>query len=90
MPLASPVLAVVCLLTFIGTFNEYILAALFLTDPSQQTVAVGLHAFIGGQFETNWGPFAAGSLLTSVPIVILFLSLQRYIINGLTAGAVKG
>jgi arabinogalactan oligomer/maltooligosaccharide transport system permease protein len=90
MPLASPVLAVVCLLTFIGTFNEYILAALFLTDPSQQTVAVGLHAFIGGQFETNWGPFAAGSLLTSVPIVILFLSLQKYIINGLTAGAVKG
>jgi arabinogalactan oligomer/maltooligosaccharide transport system permease protein len=90
MPLASPVLAVVCLLTFIGTFNEYILAALFLTDPSQQTVAVGLHAFIGGQFETNWGPFAAGSLLTSLPIVILFLSLQKYIINGLTAGSVKG
>jgi arabinogalactan oligomer/maltooligosaccharide transport system permease protein len=89
-PLASPVLAVVCLLTFIGTFNEYILAALFLTDPSQQTVAVGLRAFIGGQFESNWGPFAAGSLLTSLPIVILFLSLQKYIINGLTAGAVKG
>jgi arabinogalactan oligomer/maltooligosaccharide transport system permease protein len=90
VPLATPVLAVVCLLTFIGTFNEYILASLFLTDPEQQTVAVGLYSFIGGQFETNWGPFAAGSLLASLPIVVLFLSLQKYIINGLTAGAVKG
>jgi arabinogalactan oligomer/maltooligosaccharide transport system permease protein len=90
LPLASPVLAVVCLLSFIGTFNEYILASLFLTDPNQQTLAVGLHGFIGGQFEQNWGPFAAGSLLASLPIVVLFLSLQKYIVNGLTAGAVKG
>ena len=90
LPLASPVLAVVCLLSFIGTFNEYILASLFLNDPSQQTIAVGLHGFISGQFATNWGPFAAGSLLASLPIVVLFLSLQKYIVNGLTAGAVKG
>jgi arabinogalactan oligomer/maltooligosaccharide transport system permease protein len=90
MPLAAPVLAVVALLSFIGTFNEFILARLFLVDMEARTVAVGLQQFIGGQYSENWGPFAAGSIIASVPIVIIFLSLQRYIINGLTAGSVKG
>jgi len=90
MPLAAPVLAVVSLLSFIGTFNEFILARLFLVDMESRTVAVGLQQFIGGQYSENWGPFAAGSIIASVPIVIIFLSLQRYIVNGLTAGSVKG
>jgi arabinogalactan oligomer/maltooligosaccharide transport system permease protein len=90
VPLAAPVLAVVALLTFIGTFNEYILARLFLVEMETRTVAVGLQQFIGGQFSTNWGAFAAGSILASIPIVVIFLSLQRYIIAGLTAGSVKG
>ena len=90
MPLAAPVLAVVALLSFIGTFNEFILAQLFLVDMESRTVAVGLQQFIGGKYDKNWGPFAAGSIIASVPIVIIFLSLQRYIINGLTAGSVKG
>ncbi len=90
MPLAAPVLAVVSLLSFIGTFNEFILARLFLVDMESRTVAVGLQQFIGGQYSENWGPFAAGSILASVPIVIIFLSLQKYIVNGLTAGSVKG
>ena len=90
IPLATPVLAVVALLSFIGTFNEFILARLFLVDMSERTIAVGLQAFIGGQYSQNWGPFAAGSIIASVPIVIIFLSLQKYIINGLTAGSVKG
>jgi arabinogalactan oligomer / maltooligosaccharide transport system permease protein len=89
-PLAAPVLAVVALLSFIGTFNEFILASLFLNDIEQRTVAVGLQQFIGNQFDQNWGPFAAGSLIASIPIVIIFLSLQKYIIGGLTAGSVKG
>ncbi len=90
VPLAAPVLAVVTLLSFIGTFNEFILARLFLVDMGSRTIAVGLQGFIGGQYSQNWGPFAAGSLIASVPIVIIFLSLQKYIINGLTAGSVKG
>lgn len=89
-PLAAPVLAVVALLSFIGTFNEFVLASLFLNDVDQRTVAVGLQQFIGSQFDQNWGPFAAGSLLASIPIVIIFLSLQKYIVGGLTAGSVKG
>jgi arabinogalactan oligomer/maltooligosaccharide transport system permease protein len=90
VPLASPVLAVVALLSFIGTFNEFILARLFLVDMESRTVAVGLQQFIGGQYSENWGPFAAGSILASIPIVIIFLSLQKYIVSGLTAGSVKG
>ena len=90
VPLAAPVLAVVALLSFIGTFNEFILARLFLVDMESRTVAVGLQQFIGGQYSQNWGPFAAGSILASIPIVIIFLSLQEYIVSGLTAGSVKG
>lgn len=89
-PLMAPVLAVVAVLSFIGTFNEFILASFFLTDVDQRTVAVGLQAFVGAQYGQNWGPFAAGSLLASIPMVILFLSFQRYIVSGLTGGATKG
>ncbi|NBU22578.1 MAG: sugar ABC transporter permease [Actinobacteria bacterium] len=90
IPLASPVLAVVTLLSFIGTFNEYILARLFLVDMDIRTVAVGLQQFVAGQYSENWGAFAAGSIIASVPIVLIFLSLQRYIVSGLAGGAVKG
>jgi arabinogalactan oligomer/maltooligosaccharide transport system permease protein len=90
LPLATPILAVVTLLSFIGLFNEYVMARLFLPDVESRTVAVGLQFFIGGQYSAYWGPFAAGSLLASIPIIIVFMSLQRYIIGGLTAGSVKG
>ena len=90
IPLAAPILAVVSLLSFIGTFNEFILARLFLVDMNSRTIAVGLQGFIGGLYSQNWGAFAAGSIIASVPIVIIFLSLQKYIISGLTAGSVKG
>lgn len=89
-PLMAPVLAVTAVLSFIGTFNEFVLASFFLTDVNQRTVAVGLQAFVGAQYGQNWGPFAAGSLIASIPMVILFLSFQRYIVSGLTGGATKG
>ncbi len=89
-PLAAPVLAVTALLSFIGTFNEFVLASLFLQDVNSRTVAVGLQQFVGQQFGQNWGPFAAGSLLAAIPLVIIFLSMQRFIIGGLTQGATKG
>jgi arabinogalactan oligomer/maltooligosaccharide transport system permease protein len=89
-PLATPVLAVTALLSFIGTFNEFVLASLFLTDVHHRTVAVGLQSFVGAQFGQNWGPFAAGSLIAAIPLVAVFLGLQRFIIGGLTQGATKG
>ena len=90
LPLTTPILVVTTLLSFIGTFNEFILASLFLQDINSRTVAVGLQSFVGATFGANWGPFAAGSLLAAIPLVALFLSLQKYIVSGVTAGSVKG
>ena len=90
LPLTTPILVVVALLTFIGTFNEFILASVFLQEVESRTVAVGLQSFVSSQFGQNWGIFAAGSVLASIPLVALFLGLQRYIVGGVTSGAVKG
>ncbi len=90
LPLVTPVLAVVGLLAFIGSINEYLMASVFLTDPNQQTLAVGLYGLIADQRNTNFGAFSVGTLITAVPTVILFYSLQKYIVGGLTTGAVKG
>ena len=90
LPLAVPVLAVVGLLSFIGTINEYIIASALIQTPSTKTLAVGLQGFISNQYAENWGPFAAGALLAAIPVVILFLFLQKFIVSGLTAGSVKG
>jgi len=90
LPLVAPILAVTALIAFIGTINEYLMASVFLTDPDSKTLAVGLYGMIAGDRNTNFGMFAAGSLLTAIPTVTVFLWLQRYIASGLTAGAVKG
>lgn len=91
LPLALPALAVVFILSFIGTMNDFILASLLLgPDPEAQTLAVGLYNFINSGYDKQWGPFTAGSLIASVPVVIIFIALQKYIVSGLTAGSVKG
>ncbi len=89
-PLCAPTLAVIGLLNFIGPFSEYLLARLVLLTPEKTTLAVGLHQFISNQYGQNWTQFAAGAVLTAIPITILFLFLQRHFIHGLTAGATKG
>jgi len=90
MPLTKPIIVVTMLLTFIGTFNEFVLASIFLQEVKARTVAVGLESFVGSNFGANWGAFAAGSVVAAVPLVTLFLSLQRYIVGGVAAGSVKG
>ncbi len=90
LPLARPILAVVLILTFMGTFNEYVLARIILQDVKKYTYALGLWQFTVGPFETEWGLFTAAALLGMTPMVILFLSMQRFLISGLTKGAVKG
>ena len=89
-PLVRPVVIVVGLLTFIGTYGEFLLANVLLKSPDNLTVMVGLFQLQSNQFSTNWGVFTAGSVLAAVPIVILYLFLQDYIVGGLTQGAVKG
>jgi arabinogalactan oligomer / maltooligosaccharide transport system permease protein len=87
--LVTPVLAVVGLLSFIGASGEFVIASVMLTDPEQQTLAVGLYTFVSQAQSKNWGVFAAGAVISAIPIVTLFLFLQKYIVNGLTAGSVK-
>jgi arabinogalactan oligomer/maltooligosaccharide transport system permease protein len=90
VPLVAPILAVTGLLSFIGTINEFLIANVFLTDTGAKTLAVGMYGLVAGERNTNFGIFCAGTLLTAVPTVVVFQFLQRYIVNGLTAGAVKG
>jgi arabinogalactan oligomer/maltooligosaccharide transport system permease protein len=90
LPLAAPVLAVIGLFSFIGVINEFVIASVLLQDNEKFTLALGLRSFIDQQYSEHWGPFAAGVLLAAPPVVLLFLFLQRFIVSGLTGGAVKG
>jgi arabinogalactan oligomer/maltooligosaccharide transport system permease protein len=91
LPLARPVLAVITLLSFIGTMNEFLITSVILGGNQKSlTLAVGMQQYIDGQYNAHWGPFAAGALIASVPVMILFLYLQKHVVAGLTAGANKG
>jgi arabinogalactan oligomer / maltooligosaccharide transport system permease protein len=89
LPLAKPAVAVTALFSFMTAWNEFILAATFMDQEAMYTAPVGLRFFVGG-FSQQWGYFAAGSIIVSVPVVFLFLFLQKYLVSGLTAGGVKG
>ncbi|MCK9793216.1 sugar ABC transporter permease [Isoptericola sp. 4D.3] len=88
--LVTPILAVVGLLSFISTFGEFIIARVVLQSESNWTLAVGLYGWVSSLLEANWGLFAAGAVLSAIPVLALFLFLQKYIVGGLTAGSVKG
>ena len=90
LPLVAPILAVTGLLAFIGIINEFLIANVFLTDTSAKTLSVGMWGLVAGERNNNFGMFCAGTLLTAIPTVLVFQFLQRFIVNGLTAGAVKG
>lgn len=90
LPLVTPILVVVGLLGFISAINEYLMASVFLTQDEAKTLAVGMYGLVAGERNANFGMFSAGTLLTAIPTVILFYSMQKYIAGGLTAGAVKG
>jgi len=89
LPLLRPILVVISIISFIGTYGDFILARILLTDVNKYTLMVGLQIFTAGQFDQKWGVFAAGALIGALPIMIVYLALQDQIAGGLTAGAVK-
>ncbi|EJH3981675.1 sugar ABC transporter permease [Staphylococcus pseudintermedius] len=90
LPLAKPILAVVALFNFMGPFMDFILPKILLRSPEKYTLAVGLFNFINHQYANNFTVFAAGAIMIALPISIVFLLLQKYLVSGLTAGATKG
>ncbi|MGB4594967.1 MAG: sugar ABC transporter permease [Anaerolineaceae bacterium] len=90
LPLLRPILFVVSILSFIGTYGDFLLARVLLNDSSKYTLMVGLQIFTAGQFDKKWGVFAAGALIGALPIMLIYFFLQDQIVGGLTAGSVKG
>lgn len=91
IPLAIPVFVVIFLLSFIGILNEYLITSVILgLDGNKMTVAVGLQQFIYGNYGKNWGPFTAGALIATIPVLTLFMVLQKYLVSGLVSGSTKG
>ena len=89
LPLARPGLAVTALFSFMTAWNEFILASTFMTSESRYTLPVLIQSSVG-EFSSQYGLFAAGAIVTSVPVMAVFYVLQKYLVGGLTAGAVKG
>ncbi len=89
LPLARPALVITGLFSFMSGWSEYIVARVILNKQALYTLPLGL-ANLAGSFQTEWANYAAASLLVSVPVVVLFLVLNRFLVSGLTLGGVKG
>ncbi|MGI6157722.1 MAG: sugar ABC transporter permease [Saccharofermentanales bacterium] len=90
MPVVRPMLAIIALWSFINPFIDYMMPSILLTDPETYTVATGLYTLIKDTRTMNQPAFAAGGLLIALPIVLLFIFLQKELVSGLAQGSVKG
>ena len=88
MPLSTPGIIATAIYSFIMAWNEYVYALTFINDKTRLTLSVGLQRFFA-EFATNWPGLMAASFIMSVPVVVLFLFLQKYFVKALTEGAVK-
>jgi multiple sugar transport system permease protein len=89
LPLSAPGLAAVAIFTFTGAWNELLLALVLITDPSERTAPLALNYLITSDV-LPWGPLMAGAVLSSLPLMILYFVAQRFMVQGMTAGSVKG
>lgn len=89
LPVSTPALVVTGLFSFMAAWSEYMIAAIVLQDPALYTLPLGLKSF-QASLSTQWGLYAAAALIVSIPVVLLFFALSRYLISGLTVGSVKG
>jgi raffinose/stachyose/melibiose transport system permease protein len=90
LPLAKPIIATVAIFTFVGAWNEFFLALVFIHDPNLATLPLGLQAFFINQYQTQFPQLFATLIVSIAPIVVVYLVLQRQFMAGLTAGAVRG
>lgn len=95
LPLSRPMLAVIAVLAFVGAYGEFLLASILIPNAENRTLPAGMQAFVavggstGGDYSSRFGAFAAGALIASIPPLILFYSLQGWLVRGLTQGAIK-
>jgi multiple sugar transport system permease protein len=89
LPLSAPGLVAVAIFTFTGAWNELLLALIFITSEDLRTVPLGLNYLITGDVFL-WGPIMAGAVFSSVPVVVLYLLAQKFMVQGMTSGSVKG
>ncbi|MBA2275974.1 MAG: sugar ABC transporter permease [Chloroflexi bacterium] len=89
LPLVRPILAVIAILTFIATYGDFLLARVLLSSTENYTLAVGMTLFLR-QYSLEWGTFGAAAMVGALPIVVIFLLLQRQLVSGLALGGVKG
>ncbi|GAA4502342.1 sugar ABC transporter permease [Pseudaeromonas paramecii] len=90
MPLSKPIIAVVALFSFTGPLGDFILASTILRTPDKFTLPIGLYNLVSQKMGASYTTYAAGAVLIAVPVAILYLSLQKYFVSGLTAGGTKG
>ncbi|MGV8048851.1 MAG: carbohydrate ABC transporter permease [Anaerolineaceae bacterium] len=89
LPLSAPGLATVSIFSFMGFWDEFIMALTFIDEPARRTLPIAI-ALFQGQHGTQWGLVFAASLIALIPVIIVFFSLQKYFAGGITAGAIKG
>jgi ABC-type glycerol-3-phosphate transport system permease component len=89
LPLAKPGIATIAIFSFMGSWSEFFLATLFVSNPDLRPVTAGVFGY-SGTYRTNWGAMSAGYTIVVIPVVAMFLLMQRYFIRGLTMGALKG
>lgn len=90
LPLALPAIMVTAVMVLITVWNEYLFATTFLLDNSSYSLAGGLYQLQSNDYSRSWPVFTAASILASIPLLLVFFSIQKYMISGLTAGGVKG
>jgi ABC-type maltose transport system permease subunit len=90
LPIMTPIVITIGVLTFIATYGDFIIARVLLKSSDQLTVMVGLQLFQTDRFDRDFGMITAGAVLAAIPIILIYIPLQKYVIDGLTAGSVKG
>jgi arabinogalactan oligomer/maltooligosaccharide transport system permease protein len=89
-PIMIPIVVTVGVLTFIASYGDFVIARVLLKSSDKLTVMVGIMLYQSDRFDRDFGMITAGAVLAAIPIILIYIPLQKYVIDGLTAGSVKG